>query len=124
MVSKASVVIVKHKLEKDTFLGIKTKKRKLVEFPGGKIDENETSLAAAIRECKEETGIKMQDPIYYLGDYFDGTYLCSVYYTEEYSGQIENSAEGEAGWFHKRAFLTGAYPEFSKKKFEMLENLK
>lgn len=123
MVPKASVVIVKHKIEPDTFLGIKTRKRKLVEFPGGKIDEGETPLSAAIRECIEETGIRMQDPIYYIGDYFDGSYMCSVYYTENYTGFVTNSIEGEAGWFHKRAFLTGAYPEWSKKKFEMLKAL-
>lgn len=29
-----------------------------VSFPGGKIEENETSLEAALRECEEEIGIK------------------------------------------------------------------
>ncbi|MCQ8212359.1 CoA pyrophosphatase [Cetobacterium somerae] len=29
-----------------------------ISFPGGKIEENETSLEAALRECEEEIGIK------------------------------------------------------------------
>ncbi len=30
------------------------------EFPGGKVDANETPPAAAIRECQEETGIEVE----------------------------------------------------------------
>lgn len=29
---------------------------------GGKIEENETEIEAAIRECKEETGIELKNP--------------------------------------------------------------
>lgn len=34
----------------------------LLEFPGGKIEENETPLAAAVREVREEVGIEI-DPL-------------------------------------------------------------
>lgn len=38
------------------------------EFPGGKVEENETALEAAIREVKEETG-GIVDTIDYIGQY-------------------------------------------------------
>jgi mutator protein MutT len=52
----------------DDFLEIWTQKREddgiyhgLLEFPGGKIEENETPLLAVVREVEEEVGIKI-DP--------------------------------------------------------------
>jgi 8-oxo-dGTP diphosphatase len=42
----------------------------LLEFPGGKIEEGETPLAAAIREVEEEVGIKITDN----GSKFMGVY--------------------------------------------------
>ncbi|MDQ0231134.1 RNA deprotection pyrophosphohydrolase [Metabacillus malikii] len=38
------------------------------EFPGGKVEENETALEAAIREVKEETGGTIET-IDYIGQY-------------------------------------------------------
>lgn len=38
-----------------------------ISFPGGKIEDNETSLEAALRECEEEIGIKKIDVIGKVG---------------------------------------------------------
>ena len=31
----------------------------LAEFPGGKVHDDETAAAAAVRECREETGLQV-----------------------------------------------------------------
>jgi len=41
------------------------------EIPGGRVDEGETPVAAAVRECLEETGVRCRDPqplvFYHMG---------------------------------------------------------
>ncbi|MFC4387192.1 RNA deprotection pyrophosphohydrolase [Gracilibacillus marinus] len=39
-----------------------------LEFPGGKVEKNETADDAALREVNEETGAKV-DQLYYIGQY-------------------------------------------------------
>lgn len=51
----------------DKWLLTKHKTRGL-EFPGGKVEENETAQEAAIREVKEETGANIA-AIHYIGQY-------------------------------------------------------
>lgn len=51
----------------DKWLLTKHKTRGL-EFPGGKVELNETAQQAAIREVKEETGAEIAD-IHYVGQY-------------------------------------------------------
>lgn len=51
----------------DKWLLTKHKTRGL-EFPGGKVEENETAEQAGIREVKEETGA-MVETIHYIGQY-------------------------------------------------------
>ncbi|RYG74526.1 nucleoside triphosphatase YtkD [Lentibacillus lipolyticus] len=53
-----------------------------LEFPGGKVEENEHPREAAIREVWEETG-GLTDSIYYIGQYYvagkGGTIIKNVY---------------------------------------------
>ncbi|TFJ92812.1 RNA deprotection pyrophosphohydrolase [Lentibacillus salicampi] len=60
-------------------------KERGLEFPGGKVEENETAKEAAIREVKEETG-GIVESIRYVGQYIvagkGATIIKNVYFAE------------------------------------------
>lgn len=74
-------VICKHN---NKWLLTKHKERGL-EFPGGKVEEGETAIQAAIREVMEETGGEVKQ-IDYIGQYFvlgkSDTVIKNVYVAE------------------------------------------
>lgn len=51
-------------------------------FPGGHIDNNETSKDAIIRELKEETGISINDPIFFETYKYTNNDASDVYFVE------------------------------------------
>ena len=57
-------------LEKDAILLVKRKDLPLWDLPGGTLEKNETIIACAIRECYEETGLKV-DVNRTVGKYFN-----------------------------------------------------
>lgn len=60
-------------------------KERGLEFPGGKVEENETAREAAVREVMEETG-GIVESIQYIGQYVvagkGGTIVKNVYFAE------------------------------------------
>lgn len=77
-----------------------------ITFPGGHIEKNESFVASTIREVKEETGLdvtnlklcgikQFTDPI---NNY---RYLVIYYKTNNFSGEIINSEEGEVFWINR-----------------------
>ncbi|HLS10468.1 RNA deprotection pyrophosphohydrolase [Lentibacillus sp.] len=60
-------------------------KERGLEFPGGKVEENETAKEAAVREVKEETGGTVESIRYvaqYVVDGKGGTIIKNVYFAE------------------------------------------
>lgn len=59
------------------------------DVPGGKIEENETSIEAAIREFKEETGMDVYN-LKYIGnliaEYSNKIFDFDIYITNEFDG--------------------------------------
>jgi len=60
------------------------------EFPGGKVEENETALCAIVRECQEELDIELQEPRL-IGEfeyrYGELALYFSVYWADRFLGK-------------------------------------
>lgn len=74
-------------------------------FPGGHIEKNENFYDAVIREVKEETGLKISNPILCGIEEFktkdEDRYLMFYYKTNKYKGKIKSSNEGEVFWINR-----------------------
>ena len=87
-------VVVLDKVKKEGWEGL--------TFPGGKVEENESLMAAAIREAKEETGLDIENLkfvgfITWLGKEYKDTGL--LYETSDYKGElVAKNREGNLSW--------------------------
>ena len=74
-------------------------------FPGGHVEKDENFYESVIREVKEETGLKIKNPILCGIEEFktkgEDRYIMFYYKTNKFTGKIKSSKEGEA-FFIKR----------------------
>ena len=73
-----------------------------VTFPGGHVEYTESFTQSVIREVKEETGLDIKNPILCGVKQFQGTddvrYVIMFYKTNQFSGELKSSHEGEVFW--------------------------
>lgn len=73
-----------------------------ITFPGGHIEAKESFTDAVKREVFEETGLKINHPqLCGVKQWYekDGTrYIVLCYKTNEFSGELSSSIEGEVSW--------------------------
>lgn len=75
-------------------------------FPGGHVEKNENFNDSVIREVKEETGLKIKNPILCGIEEFktktEDRYLMLYYKTNKFSGKIKSSDEGKVFWINRK----------------------
>lgn len=74
-------------------------------FPGGHVEKDEDFVSSVIREVKEETGLRIKKPILCGVEEFkteqEDRYLMFYYKTNNFSGKIKSSKEGEVFWINR-----------------------
>lgn len=84
IVEKGKVLLVKHQ-EGEEVAWV---------FPGGRVEENESVAAAAIRECKEETGYDIKlNGVCYIQEY--DIYYVTYFYSSIIGGKLTLGSDPE-----------------------------
>jgi len=88
-------------------------------FPGGHVERGESIYDCAVREVKEETGLEVSGlkycgVVHWVNRDNDDRYLCFMYKTTEYSGElIASSEEGDQFWLGLDEMLGTPAEKFS-----------
>jgi len=92
-------------------------------FPGGHIERGECFYDCAVREVKEETGLDIYNlkycgVVHWVNRTNDDRYLCFMYKTTEFAGQlVTETDEGEQFWIGIDELLS-----FPKERFSSAEH--
>lgn len=73
-------------------------------LPGGHVEPGESFVDSVIREMREETGLTIHNPRLCGVKQFPidgGRYVVFLYETEDFSGELRSSGEGEMLWIER-----------------------
>lgn len=87
------------------------------EFPGGKVEQNETVTQALIRELKEEVALNVHssEPFMALSyDYPDKQVLLDIHTVSDFTGEAQGLEGQKIAWVDKHDLTHYDFPEANK----------
>mgnify|MGYP003626022469 CR=1 FL=1 len=96
------------------------------EFPGGKVEEDETVHQALYRELKEEVAINALTctPLLQIShDYGDKKVLLEVFVVDNFTGEAIALEGQQSGWFTLAEFSTLHFPAANQAIIEKLQQI-
>lgn len=96
------------------------------EFPGGKLEKDEPSEAALIRELREEVGLEVSN-YRLLGEinhkYSDRTVKLIIFLVTQFTGK-PSCLEGQLAmkWIKQHELIPEDFPDANRKVIEMIKN--
>ena len=96
------------------------------EFPGGKVEVDETVHHALYRELKEEVAIDILTctPLMQINhDYGDKKVLLDVFVVDNFTGQAKALESQQEGWFTLAEFSTLNFPAANQTIIDKLQQL-
>ncbi|MGB2741144.1 MAG: 8-oxo-dGTP diphosphatase MutT [Cognaticolwellia sp.] len=96
------------------------------EFPGGKVEENETVHQALYRELKEEVAIDILTCTVLMEiehDYGDKKVLLEVFVVDNFDGEAKALEGQQSGWFTLAEFTTLNFPAANQAIIDKLQQI-
>ncbi len=103
-------------------------------LPSGHIEDGEMPEQAAVREAKEEVGVKIQDLRFATALYTDDNYVCFFFEAGSWEGEVKNCEEDKCDdirWFDLDTLPDNIAPEvrlglenYQKKVYYSSQNIK